>query len=143
MSNDFPPSHGDPGPRSSGPFSPIGGDPFKSGKMVPGQQPGPAQALAWMALGTGIWSFIWASIMFIFCGWCCFLPMAIYQIVVAIAGTVHGARMVANNRIPPSGGLIVSYVICIINLDVITMVSGIVQSTLRNDERVRAWYRIP
>ncbi|MCC5878052.1 MAG: hypothetical protein JJU11_17680 [Candidatus Sumerlaeia bacterium] len=143
MSNSNPPGPGPSNPGNSGPFSPIGGDPFHGGGMVPGQQPNSAKTLAWLTLGTALWSFVWGFIMLLLCGWCCFLPMTIYQFIVAVAGTVHGTRMLANNRIPPSGGLTVAYIVCIINLDVLSLCSGIVQSTLRNDERVRAWYRIP
>lgn len=147
MSNVFPPDPNEPDsePRRSSPFrSSFGGDPFGDrGVPVPGEQPGPARTLAWLTLLTGIWSIIFATSSFFTWGACCFFVIPIFQIIVGVAGVAHGTRMVSNPRIPPEGGLIVAYLLCIINMDVVSLISGIIQSVLRNDDRVRAWYRIP
>lgn len=128
-------------PRDSGPFMPIGRDPFRGGP-VPGNQPGSAQALAWLTLATGIWCVFFAGVSIFAWGVCCFFVIPVFQFITGVVGIVHGARMVSNDQMPPSGGLTVAYLLCVLNFDLLSLVSGIVQSVLRSDERVRAWYRI-
>lgn len=127
-------------PRDSGPFAPIGRDPFRAG-TVPGNQPGPAKALGWLTLATGIWCVLFSATSIFAWGACCLFILPAFQFVTGIVGIVHGARMVSDDQASPSGGLIVAYIVCIVNFDVVSLISGIVQSVLRGDERVRAWYR--
>ena len=117
-------------------------DPF--GTAVPGQCPTPAIVLGWLQLATGIWC-IFLSLFYGAALSLCCMPfiLAAFQFITGVVGTVHGTRMVTNNRMPPSGGLTVAYIVMLITCDIVTFVSGIVQVVLRNNEQVRAWYRLP
>lgn len=115
-------------------------------------QPGKVQAIALMLLIGGIWGVLWAigmvwgviGISLATCGLgCIFIVGPIYGLVVGILSIVRGAALMGARpgQEAAPGTLAVLLIISIINLDVVSMILGILILVFLNEPQVRAWYR--
>ena len=105
-----------------------------------GQKPGQIQAVAIMMLVGGILGVL------TFLGWAatCFglvWPGVYFELVVAILLIVRGSNMLNRDDQGPPRTLAILQIICIVNLDVINCVLGIVSLVMLNDPQVQAYYR--
>jgi hypothetical protein len=103
-------------------------------------RPGQIQAVGILMLVGGIMG------LFVFLGFaatCVLLlwPGIYFELVVAIMAIVRGANMLNRDDQGPPRTLAVMMILCIINLDVITCVLGIVALVMLNDPQVRDYYR--
>lgn len=118
----------------------------------PALQPGKVQAIALMLLIGGIWGILW-SIGIVWavigmglatCGLgCVLIGGPIYGLVVGILSIIRGASLLSarQGQEPAPRTLAVLLIISIINLDVVSMVLGILTLVFLNEPQVRAWYR--
>jgi GYF domain 2 len=104
------------------------------------QKPGQVQAVGIMMLVGGIMGVI---VFLTFAATCVGLvwPGIYFELVVAILAIVRGANMLNQDDQGPPRTLAVLLIICIINLDVINCVLGIVSLVMLNDPQVRDYYR--
>ena len=104
------------------------------------QRPGQIQAVGIMMLVGGIVGILvfltWASTCFGLL-W----PGVYFELVVGIMAIVRGASMLNQDDQPPPRGLAIMQIVCIINLDMINCVLGIVSLVMLNDPQVQDYYR--
>jgi hypothetical protein len=102
------------------------------------QKPSQIQAVGIMMLIGGILGllFFLSTIWFAFC-W----PGIYYEIVISILALIRGINMMNQDDQGPPRGIAICMIICIINLDVVNCVLGIVALVMLNDDQVRAYYR--
>jgi GYF domain 2 len=104
------------------------------------QRPGQIQAVGIMMLVGGVLGIL---VFLSFAATCIGLvwPGIYFELVVSILAIVRGASMLNQDNQGPPRTLAVMQIICIINLDVINCVLGIVSLVMLNDPQVRDYYR--
>ena len=110
-------------------------------------RPGKFQAVAVMTLVGGIVSLLWtlivvwaglSSLLFV----CCFIPSGLYSFIAGILITVQGARLLGENAgpfLPRTASAATSLIVCILALNPICLVLGIINHWLLNDPAVREY----
>jgi len=106
-------------------------------------------ALSWIMLGAGIWAIFYGlsalvgvsvfGLATVGIGCLC-LPVPLFEFITGIYATVQGSRMVGAPKAPPSRGIAICLICCILAGDVIAMGSGIVMLVLMSQPDVRAWF---
>lgn len=106
------------------------------------QKPGQIQAVGIMLLVGGILALLlvlsWAA------GTICFIflwPPIYLELVVGILAIIRGTNMINRDDQGPPKTIAVLLILCILNLDIINCVLGIVSLVMLNDEQVQAYYR--
>jgi hypothetical protein len=104
------------------------------------EKPGQIQAVAIMMLVGGILAVL------VFLSWAatCFgliWPGIYFELVVGIMAIVRAANMLGRDDQGPPRTLAILQIICIINLDIINCVLGIVSLVMLNDPQVQSYYR--
>tara|TARA_B110000438_G_C15783628_1_gene637412 strand:- start:284 stop:925 length:642 start_codon:yes stop_codon:yes gene_type:complete len=110
-------------------------------------RPGKFQAVAVMTLVGGIVSLLWTllvawagltSLLFV----CCFIPSGLYSFIAGILITVQGARLLGQNAgpfLPRTASAATLLIVCILALNPICLVLGIINHWLLNDPAVREY----
>jgi GYF domain 2 len=104
------------------------------------EKPGQIQAVAIMMMVGGIF----AIIVFLSYAATCFglvWPGIYFELVVGIMAIVRAANMLGRDDQGPPKTLAILQIICIINLDIINCVLGIVSLVMLNDPQVQSYYR--
>ena len=111
------------------------------------ERPGKFQAVAVMTLMGGIVSLLWTllvawagltSLIFV----CCFIPSGLYSFIAGILITVQGARLLGQNAgpfLPRTASAATLLIVCILALNPICLVLGIINHWLLNDPAVREY----
>jgi len=106
------------------------------------QRPGQVQAVAIMMLIGGIIGLLQMLMAAPFSGFvCCVWPGVYFEIVVGILAIVRASNMLGRDDQGPPRTLAIMQIICIINLDIINCVLGIVSLVMLNDPQVQSYYR--
>lgn len=132
--------------------TPLPPPPPPQAPTLPPVQPGKVQAIALMLLIGGIWGILWSigvmwgvvAMGLATCGLgCALIGGPIYGLVVGILAIVRGAALMSarQGQEPAPRTLGVLLIITIINLDVVSLVLGILTLVFLNEPQVRAWYR--
>jgi len=110
-------------------------------------RPGKFQAVAVMTLVGGIVSLLWTllvvwagltSLFFV----CCFIPSGLYSFIAGVLITVQGARLLGQNAgpfLPRTTSAATLLIMCILALNPICLVLGIINHWLLNDPTVREY----
>lgn len=105
-----------------------------------GQKPSQVQAVGIMMLVGGILGLL------VFLAWAstCFgllWPGVYFEVVISIMAIIRGVNMMNQDDQGPPRGIAICLIICILNLDIVNCVLGIVCLVMLNDDQVRAYYR--
>jgi hypothetical protein len=74
-------------------------------------------------------------------GFCCLWPGTYYELVYGIMAIVKGSQLMGQNDPPePPRGLFIMAIICIVNVDVLNLVFGIVGLNMLNSPEVQDYY---
>ena len=110
-------------------------------------RPGKFQAVAVITLVGGIVSLLWtlivtwaglASLFFV----CCFIPSGLYSFIAGILITVQGIRLLGQNAgaiLPRTASSATLLIMCILALNPICLVLGVINHLLLNDPSVREY----
>lgn len=107
-----------------------------------GKKPSQVQAVGVMLMIGGILGIIAmasATLSTVFV--CCLWPGVYFELIWAIFAIIRGVDMMGKAQQAPANTIVICQIICIVNVDIVNCVLGIVSLVMLNDPAVQSYYR--